>query len=167
MRIEAARYEGGELILSSRDPEARRLVYDFKAGDYELKRKNKKRSLDANSYAWSLIDRIASATGYSKTEVYKNTIREIGGVSEPYTGRTEAIERLCREWERKGLGYQAETFPSKLPDCTNVTLYYGSSSYDVKQMSALIDALVQDCNALGIETRSEADIQSLISQWEA
>jgi len=33
-----------------------------------------------------------------------------------------------------------------------IVVYYGSSTYDTKQMSALIDSLVQDAQALGIET---------------
>ena len=69
MRIDAARYEGGELILTTSDADARRLVYEFKPGEYELRRARKRRSLDANAYAWVLIDKLAAATGLTKTEV--------------------------------------------------------------------------------------------------
>jgi low affinity Fe/Cu permease len=54
---------------------------------------------------------------------------------------------------------------SKLPGCTVVILYYGSSSYDTAQMSALIDSLVQDAQALGIETRSPNEIQALLDEY--
>lgn len=46
MRIDAARWEGGELILATSDADARRLVYEFKPGEYELRRARKKRTRD-------------------------------------------------------------------------------------------------------------------------
>jgi hypothetical protein len=77
----------------------------------------------------------------------------------------KAVKRLVSIWEDKGLGWQAETFPSKIDGCTNVTLYYGSSAFDTKQMSRLIDSIVEDCRAVGIETRPAEEIESLLNQW--
>ena len=68
-------------------------------------------------------------------------------------------------WSQRGLGWQVEEFDSKLPDCTNLVLYYGSSTYDTRQMSALIDSLVQDARAIGIETRPQEEIDSLIRSF--
>ena len=166
MKIDAARYEGGELIFSTADPAARRMVYEFKPGEYELRRRKERRSLDANAYAWVLIDKIAAATGLGKTEVYRNTIRDIGGVSETVCVLDRAVDRLCRGWTHKGLGWQAETEPSKIPGCTNVVLHYGSSVYDTQQMSRLIDHLIQDAKALDIETLPPWQLEGLLSQWE-
>ena len=108
--------------------------------------------MDANAYCWVLIDKIAQKLGLTKEEVYRNAIREIGGVSELICTQKAAVETLCKSWESRGLGWQTETMPSKLKGCVNVVLYYGSSVYDSRQMSALIDHLVQDAEALGIET---------------
>lgn len=66
-----------------------------------------------------------------------------------------------------GLGWQTDTIPSKLEGCTNVVLYYGSSTYDTEQMSRLIDIVVQDCKALGIETKTPDEIANMLSLWEA
>ncbi len=132
----------------------------------EIKKWRKKRSLDANAYAWVLIDKIAQATGVPKTEVYRKVIREIGGVSEIVCVRTEAVDKFREGWEAHGLGWQTDVMPSKIEGCTNVVLYYGSSTYDTQQMSALIDSLVQEAQALGIETLPPAEIARLNSQWE-
>lgn len=167
MKLDSARYEGGELILSTTDPEARRVAYKFKAGEYELRRRKERRSLDANAYAWVLIDKIAAATGLGKTEVYRNTIRDLGGVSETVCVVDKAVDRLRRGWEHNGLGWQVTTAPSRLKGCTNVTLIYGSSVYDTNQMSRLIDALVQDAKALGIETLPPWQLEGMIEQWDA
>ena len=47
----------------------------------------------------------------------------------------------------------------------NVTLYYGSSTYDTKQMSRLIDNIVQDCQAVGIETLTPDKLALLLEEW--
>lgn len=133
--------------------------------DYEIKRIYKKRSLDANAYFWVLLDGLAAALGVPKNELYRQRIKEIGGVSDVVCVPDKAVKRLVSIWEDKGLGWSAETFPSKIEGCTNVTLYYGSSVFDTKQMGRLIDSIVQDCQAIGIETKSEAEIKSLLEEW--
>ena len=112
-----------------------------------------------------LIDRIAEKKRIPKEEVYRNAIREIGGVSDMVCVQDRAVKRLREQWDRKGIGWHSETMESKLPGCTVVILYYGSSSYDTAQMSALIDSLVQDAQALGIETRSPKEIQALLDEY--
>lgn len=165
MKLDSACLEGGRLILETRDNEARCFIRDFKPGEYRLIRTGKKRSLDANAYAWVLIDKLAQATGYSKTEIYRNAVREIGGNTETLCMRTEAVERFREVWEANGLGWPTETMPSKLTGCTTVIAWYGSSVYDSWQMSALIDHLVQDCRALDIETLPPYKLEAMLEAW--
>ena len=130
----------------------------------EIKKASAKRSRDANAFAWVLIDKIAEKMHISKVEVYRNAIREIGGVSEMVCVQDKAVERLRSGWEKNGIGWQTETMPSKLPGCTNVILYYGSSTYDTSQMSRLLDLIIQEAEQLGIPTlRDEAD--ALLGKW--
>lgn len=166
MRITNVRIEGPELILTVEGREAAPWAYSFKPGDYDIVPRKKKRSLSANAYAWALIDKIAEATGYPKSEVYRNSIREVGGVSDILCMKDEAADMFCRVWQDKGLGWQTETFPSKLPGCVNVIAHYGTSVYSTKQMSRLIDHLVQDASALGIETMPPDRLQSLLEAWD-
>lgn len=118
----------------------------------DIKRARKRRSLDANAYAWVLIDKLAAKLGLTTTEVYREAIKEIPGVSAIIPVKHEAVNMLMKGWTHKGLGWQAESFPSDIEGFTNVKLYYGSSAYDSWQMSALIDQLVAECKAQGIET---------------
>ena len=131
----------------------------------EIKKWRKKRSLDANAYAWVLIDKIAQATGVPKTEVYRQAIREIGGVSDIVAVPDNAVDKFREGWSKQGIGWQTEILDSK-PGYKRIVVYYGSSTYDTKQMSALIDSLVQEAQALGIETLPPAEIARLNSQWE-
>ena len=167
MKIEGAKIVEAGLLLETTDPAARRFVYGFEAGEYELVKAKQRRSLDANAYAWVLIDKIAKAVNLTRVEVYRNAVRSIGGVSEIVCVTAGAVKRLCTTWEKNGIGWQTETMPSKIEGCVNVVLYYGSSAYDVQQMSVLIDQLVQDAKALGIETMSPYKLEGLLNEWES
>lgn len=165
MQITAAEWSAGKLTLTTSDPEALRFAIGFSAGEYSLAKAKKRRSLDANAYAWVLIDKIAAAMRLGKEEVYRNAIRDIGGNSEVVCVQEKALETLRRGWERNGVGWQVETTPSKLPGCVNAILYYGSSVYDTHQMSVLIDRLVQDAQALGIETLPPEKLRTMMEGW--
>jgi len=136
-----------------------------KEATIEIKQARKHRSLDANAYAWVLIDKIAEKTGLRKVDVYRHAIKEIGGVSDTICVMDKAVDRLREGWEKNGIGWQTEVMKSKVAGCTNVTLFYGSSVYDSKQMSQLIDSLIQDAEALGIPTISDDQAAKLIGKW--
>ena len=146
----------------------------------EVKQYRKKRSLDANAYCWVLIDKLAeimfkNLKSYEqqqtteekiKETIYKNAIRDIGGVSEIVCVKNDAVNKFRLGWEHNGLGWQTEILKSKFADCTNVIVYYGSSAYDTSQMSRLIDNIVQDCKAAGIETMTPAELEVLKQEWK-
>lgn len=131
----------------------------------KITKHTKKRSLDANAYAWVLIGKIAEKTNVPRVDVYRNAIREIGGNYDVVCAQDKAVDSLCTAWQKNGIGWITDTMPSKLEDCTNVMLYHGSSSYDTQQMSRLINLLVQDCEQLGIETKSPEELDSLLRSW--
>lgn len=131
----------------------------------KVTKKKKKRSLDSNAYFWILVDKLSAKMNIPKEEIYRNAIRNIGGVSETVCVRNEAVDKLRLGWSKNGLGWQTETTPSKIAGCTNVILYYGSSTYDQKQMTRLIDNIVQDCKAVGIETLTPLELSRLTEAW--
>lgn len=142
------------------------LKYNGAEVDATFKKHRKKRSLDANAYAWILMDKLAFATGLPKEEIYRSTIKDIGGNTETVCVLEEAAEKLCSAWSRNGLGWQTDVVPSKLAGCVNVVLYYGSSTYDAQQMSRLIDGLIQDCKALNIETLPPDKLSAMVEAWD-
>ena len=156
-----------QLTIGTRDKDVLTLWDDLHEGDIaaEIKRFRRRRSLDANAYAWVLIDKLAAALGRKKLEIYREAIRGIGGVSDTCCVTDRAVESLIHGWEHNGLGWFAETMPSKITGCTNVILYRGSSTYDSRQMSALIDSLIPDCEAVGIPTITPREIASMTAAW--
>lgn len=131
----------------------------------EIKPFRARRSLDANAYFFVLADKLAAKLNTTKEDIYRNCIKEIGGVSETICVQDKAVDKLKEAWQERGLGWMVDTFPSKIEGCTNVILYYGSSTYDTAQMSRLIDNIVQECKAQGIETATPNEIANLLSLW--
>ena len=147
--------------LNKLDPEVEYIV--------EIKKKIKRRSLNANAYAWVLCEKIArelSKHAYiSKNEVYKRVLIECGTFT--YLPiKNDAIERFIEIWQGHGLGWHAEDAgPAKTEGYTIVRAYHGSSVYTVDEMRRLIDALVDECNQLGIKLDDSDYIQSLVKEW--
>lgn len=123
-----------------------------------------RRSLTANAYAWVLIDKIAQAMRISKTDVYRFQMVDLGGNTDTVCIPDEAVERFRRSWEAKGLGWMTDVEQS-FPGTTNVTVYYGSSSFDSETMSRFIENLVADAKELGIETLPPHELERMLSTW--
>ena len=130
-----------------------------------VKEKKERRSLDANALAWVLMDKLAEKLNMGKTEIYKQYIKEIGGVSTLVCVQDKAADKLIETWQAKGLGWQAERVKSKLRGCTNVILYYGSSVYDRAQMSRLIELIMQDCREYDIPTYDKDELEEMVKAW--
>ena len=43
--------------------------------------------------------------------------------------------------------------------------YYGSSTYDTREMSVLIDGVVSECKELDIETISPTELREMKERW--
>lgn len=136
-----------------------------KTKKYEVKEYKEKRSLDANAYAWVLLGKLQDKLHIPKEEIYRDAIKNIGSY-EVIPIKNEAVEKFRQAWGKKGLGWITETTKSKLDGYTNVLAYYGSSIYDKKEMTRFIEQIIQECEQLDIETKSKAEIDSLLESWD-
>lgn len=135
--------------------------------DINIKQHRKKRSLDANGYMWILADEIAKAIGNTKEFVYQQAIKEVGQF-EIMPLKNEAVDRWIAVWKSKGIGWHSEIIgDSKLEGYTNTINYYGSSVYNEKEMSILLEEIVFQATELGIETITPREKEELIRKWEA
>lgn len=132
---------------------------------YEVKEYKAKRSLDSNAYCWVLLGKLQEKLKIPKEEIYRDLIKNIGSY-EIIPVKNEAVEKFRKAWSKNGIGWITEITKSKLEGYTNVITYYGSSSYNTAEMSKLIELIVQECQQLGIETRTQSEIKSLLESWE-
>jgi len=161
------------VLTTNRNPEYQQKIFklkelteEHKLLSVDIKQYRKRRSLDANAYCWILSQKIAEKIGNTKEYVYKKAIREVGQF-EILPIKDVAVERWIKNWESKGLGWQSIVIgESKLKGYTNTINYYGSSVYDSKEMSLLLEEIVYQAKELGIETMTDEEKESLINKWE-
>lgn len=131
-----------------------------------VKQYSKRRSLDANNYAWVLIGKIALATKTDKMSVYRQAVKDLGGNFDFICVTEQASETFRKNWVNRGEGWLCEEVDCKIAGCVKYQVYYGSSVYDTKLMSAFIDRLVDDAKDLGIETMPPRELEALKGEWQ-
>lgn len=131
--------------------------------DITIKKWRKKRSLNANAYMWSLCDEIGKAVGLDKEEVYKEAVRA-RGVSDSFKLVPGAAKRFINAWKNNGIGWVVE-----IVDLTDsevvVRAYYGTSTYDTKQMADVIDWLIDEAERLNIDTATPEQRSLMLDEW--
>ena len=149
-------------------------ILDFVANlnedsDFELSidRVKAKRSNDANQYFWVLVGKLSEKINVSPEDIYRTYIKDIGGNYEVVPIREDAVDTWVKSWRVKGIGWQCDIIgDSKLRGYKNVICYYGSSTYDTRQMSRLIELCIADCKEQGIETMTPTELASLMENYK-
>lgn len=131
-----------------------------------------KRSLNANSYLWKLCTLIADKLSddgvpHTKEEIYRKAIKAKGICREQGELPIDFAKTSRTAWEMLGTGWITEQVDFE-PDGDRVVVryYYGSSTYNSKQLAKVIDWLLVECYQLGLEVKSKEEIQSLLSSWK-
>ncbi len=137
---------------------------DKKPYTISIDRQKRKRSLNANNYMWQMCQKIGEKIGATKEMVYRKNIREVGSF-ETVELISAGAARFIRSWEANGLGWVAEPI-SERGGYMTVIAYYGSSSYDTAEMSRLVEAVVEEAKALGVETMTPLELDRLKAAWK-
>ena len=127
----------------------------------------KRRSLDANAYAWVLLGKLAEKLRTTPIEAYRRIIAD----SSAYTIvpiREDAVEAWKILWSDRGKGWIVEDMgPCRnLTGFHNLKCFHGSSAYTQAEMSRFIDLIIDECNQLGIPTMTPAEIEKLKGNWK-
>lgn len=129
-------------------------VYDVK-----IDKHREKRSLNANAYLWKLVTEIGNVLNKSKEEVYLQMLIDYG--------QSEMVSILS-EIDVKGyFKYYKLAGTSILngKEFNHYKIYKGSSEYDTKEMSILLNGVVQEAKNLGIKTKDDIEIERLLEEW--
>lgn len=124
------------------------------------------RSNQANKKMWAVCRQIAEEMSkeFSITdiEIYQKAIRD-GNEYQDIDIPNDELEERMRMWGARGIGWFSEEM-SPAPEGGKVTVrqYYGSSSYNSRQMSALIRRLIDDAANIGLRIEDPA-VMALLS----
>ena len=122
--------------LSLESVETLRGNYNGKFLDIRIKKHNPPRSRQANAYAWTLIDKLSEVLRIPKEDIYRQQIKEIGGVSTILRLSPKVLPAFKRAWEEGHIGQMCDVLDES-DNAVSVICWYGSSTYDSAQMSHL------------------------------
>lgn len=127
---------------------------------FDISEHKEKRSLNANAYAWSLIGKIADAMRITKDEAYLKALKDWGQSEIVSVLSSINVSGYFKYFEAIGTA----TLQGK--EFTHYKMYKGSSEYDTREMSILIDGLIQDAKELNIDTLPPNEVQRLKEMWK-
>ncbi len=137
--------------------------------EVDIRKHRERRSLDANSYYWLLIGKIGNVTGGSQNHIHNVMLGKYGKLDRMPDGN---LILFCI---RDDIDYLEFPYPHLKP--TQKTLskddklyrwYYqikGSSEYDTREMSQLIDGVVSECKEMGIETLPPEELERMMKAY--
>ena len=128
---------------------------------FEIKEKKRRRSLNANAYAWLLIGKLADVLRISKDECYILMLKRYGQ-SEMVSVVSEIdVRGYFKYYEEVGKTFlQGKNF-------THYRVYKGSSEYDTREMSILVDGIVSEAKEVGIDVITPDELEKIKSLWRA
>jgi hypothetical protein len=171
--IEVSYSESGKqkltLTLTTKQPidDLKALCADKKLLAIEISQQKKKRSLDANSYFWSLLTQLADVLKTSKEELYIEMLKHYGQREKQLISIIDNEEAIAMIY-RATNNHCCEVGESELKGKVfkHLAILIGSSQYDTKAMGILIEGIVSECKEQGIETMSPAELAELKSSWK-
>jgi len=125
-------------------------------------KKRKKRSLDANAYAWVLMQKMAEKLKTDRWSIYLEMLQRYSRAFTFIVVKTEAMERVKDMWRTVIDMGEVNVNGSK---AHQLQVFYGSSTFNSKEMSVFIDGIVTECKDLNIETMTPYELQELKSLW--
>lgn len=127
---------------------------------YEIKEHREKRSLDANSYYWGLLNQLANKLNLGNEELHLKMLQEYGQVM---------IVPLTPSQNPKGyFKYYEEYRSGKIngQDVIQYKVYLPSSEMNSKEFCLLLQGLESECREQGIETLEEKKVREMIERME-
>ena len=127
----------------------------------EIKPYRAKRSLNANAYLWTLLSKMAEVLKTTKDELYLQMLDRYG-VFTFIVVKPVIVDRVKEEWRTvRELG--EVTVNGKTGQ--QLQCFFGSSTYDSKEMAVLIDGVISECKELDIETLPPYEIERMKNEW--
>lgn len=121
-----------------------------------------KRSLDSNAYAWVLMQKIAEAVNSDKWSIYLECLKKYSRSFSHVIVKPEAVEKM-KELYRTCVDLGEISVNGMTGH--QLQVYYGSSTFNTKEMSVFIDGIVSECKELGIETLPSAELERMKVAW--
>lgn len=127
----------------------------------EIEPLKKKRSLDANSALWQMLTKMAEVLHTTKDELYLEMLDRYG-VSTFIVVKPNAVDKVKQEWKTV-----REIGEVTINGKTGIQLqcFFGSSTYDSKEFSVLLDGVIQEAKEIDVPFISSEEKARMLEEW--
>lgn len=127
----------------------------------EIKQYRQRRSLDSNAYMWILLNEMATILKTTKDELYIQVLDRYG-VFTHLVVKENVVDRVKAEWKAvRELG--KVNINGK--EGVQLQVFFGSSTYDTKEMSKLLEGVISEAKELGINTVTPREMKIMNNAW--
>lgn len=138
----------------------------------EIKQDSGKRTNTANAKLWTLCSKLAKELSIPLGDMYVKMIKRYG-VFESVIVKSEVVNNLISKWDisstqvdhSESLVDETNRFTSKGIEYVELNCFYGSSTYDKKEFSKLIEGICDECRIIGIETLSPQELKTMMESY--
>ena len=121
-----------------------------------------KRSLDANALLWSCLGKMAGALQADKWDIYLQMLKRYG----KYTYicvKPNVVDAVKAQWRESEIVGEIKINGS---DAVQMLCYFGSSTYNTKEFSVLLDGVISEMKEMGLEAPASEDMRRALEDWE-
>ena len=130
--------------------------------DIKAVKHREKRSRDANALLWACLGEIANVTGETNWERYLKALKDYGQFTYVVV-KEKAVEAMKKAWRECQEVGEIEVNGQK---AVQMICYFGSSTYDSKQFSRLLEGVVQDMRDLGLQPPPSKEMKQALERLE-
>lgn len=128
---------------------------------FDLSEHKQKRSLNANALLWHCLGEIANTLNTDKWEVYLQMLKRYG----KYTYicvKPNVVDSVKKQWRECEVLGDIEINGQK---AIQMLCYFGSSTYDSKEFSSLLNGVISEMEEMGLATPESEEIERIMEQW--
>ena len=154
-------------MIGTRDKAIKYLLEQDTSKQYEVKEYKTKRSNDANAYFHVLVNELARHNNISDKEMKIEMNLKYGTIATNDNGK---IGIKIPEGTDVSQFYDYAKWFGSCEDNGIVfdkyLLYKQTHTLNSKEMSQLINGVVEECKEAGLETKPKAEIESMLRSWK-
>lgn len=122
----------------------------------------KKRSLDANGLLWHCLGEIASSLQADKWDIYLQMLKRYG----KYTYicvKPNMVDSVRSQWRETEVVGDVNINGT---EAVQMLCYFGSSTYNTKEFSVLLDGVISEMHEMGLEVPPSTEMKRALEEWE-
>lgn len=136
--------------------------------DITFKVHREKRSLDANAFLWSCLGKMGGVLNVPAWDMYLYSLERYGKYTyiQILESAYEDLKRMWRETKVVGDFMSVNMITGEKEKFLEVLCFFGSSTYNSKEFSRLLEGVISDMEQMGLERPTSDEMNALIAELE-